>query len=183
MGLRWFHAFEGMEIAVGIGGGPDDEENNRLPNEGVRLAYADGRTVELGVAKDDHAALVSAINRRLDAYRAADRATPRVPAVATLQRGDQSPEAWLAALHRQPVDGYRTDLTRQQLRDVLADPSAPATARAAAAKLLRARVEDRPLIRVVAAQTAQPGMRIALEAAASAEEEAMVDEALARVVD
>ncbi|MBW2459005.1 MAG: hypothetical protein JRI68_31185 [Deltaproteobacteria bacterium] len=52
-----------------------------------------------------------------------------------------------------------------------------------AAKLLRARVEDRPLIRVVAEQTAQPKMGIALETVAPDEEEARVDEALAQMAD
>lgn len=183
MGLRWFHPFEGMEVAVPVGGGPEEEANNRLPNEAVRLTYPDGRTVKLGVSEKDHARLANSINRRLDEYQAADRLAPRGAAVEAIQRSEQTPDEWLAALKKQPVDGYRTDLTRQQLLEILQDPASPATARAAAAKLLRARVADRPLIRVVAEQTAQPKMRIALEAAASDEEEAEVDAALAELAD
>ena len=162
-------------------GGPDEEQNNQVPNEAVRLTYEDGRTVKLGVARKDHARLANSINRHIDEYRAADRPAPRGTVVEALQCKEQTPERWLAALKRRPIDGYRTDLTRQQLLSVLQDPPSPPTARAAAAKLLRARVEDRPLIRVVAAQTAQPKMRIALETAASDEEEAEVDAALAEI--
>ena len=181
LGLRWFHSFEGMDVAVTLGGCSDEVAYNHLPNEAVQLTYQDGRTVKLGVIRRHHAALADSINRRLDEYRAADRPSPRAVAVAALQCGDKSPEQWLAALGKRPVEGYRTDLTRDQLLAVLQDPSSPPTARAAAAKLLRARVEDRPLIRIVAEQTAQPKMRIALEAAASEEEEAAVDEALTRL--
>jgi hypothetical protein len=189
MGTKRFFSYEGMHVAIAVGGTQEESSSVNVPTEAVQLTYKDGRTYKFGAPRSVYMNVAAAINERLDAFQRSTPsplnaiAVPEPSVQASLQRNDKDVGKWLAELEHQPNDPYRTNLSRDQLLAVLRDPASPATARAAAAKLLRLRVEDRPLIRVVAAETAQPKVRVALEHAASDEEEATVNRALAKVVD
>jgi hypothetical protein len=190
MGTKKFVPFSELDVAIPVGGRSNEERLNKFPNETIELHYRDGSKYSFGVKRSEHMRIASAISRRLDAYRcneaafADDEHSAQEAVCRELRRSDRPVGEWLAALEGKTADPYRSRIQREQLWKVLRDPSAPSTARAAAAKLLRCRLEDRNAIRVVAEATAQPRMRVALETVASeVEEEEALIEAVACVQD
>ncbi|MBW2523281.1 MAG: CvpA family protein [Deltaproteobacteria bacterium] len=193
MGVNKFVPYSELDLVIPVGGSSADDRVGRFPDDAVELHYRDGSKYRFGVKRSDQEKIADAISRRLDAYQRREAAegaeaggehAALEAARRQLQRKDRPVEEWLAALQGKAADPYRGTLQRDQLWEVLRDPSSPNTARAAAAKLLRCRVEDRDEIRVIAEATAQPRMRVALETAASEEEEeAALLEAVADVRD
>lgn len=142
----------------------------------VHLRLKSGESVELAVAgarqgrwQSAHAdALVNAIRRGLERRGPAARA----PLVAQLARGQRDEPAWrndLRALARE--GGYRGMALRDdELLAVVRDPGADPSAREGAAIVLRARGADPAALRELAARSAHPRVRVALEELAGEDE-------------
>ncbi|HEY4119788.1 MAG TPA: hypothetical protein VGM56_18100, partial [Byssovorax sp.] len=98
---------------------------------------------------------------------------------AALERGDSTAAAWVARLRRMTASadaGPRdAPVPQDTLLRIVEDPRAAAVARASAAVALGAQLDPTARARVDAATsaTAAPKLRIALEAAASADDEAI----------
>lgn len=152
--------------------------------QAVRLRLVDGSAVD-AVRPPRFGKLVEAypvvVAREIERARVAFRADePEHRALASLlSRAERSDPAWrdeLAALARGA--DYRTPApTRSALQAVLDDASADPSARVGAAIALRARTSagpgDRDALRDVAARVAHPQVRIALEALAEDDEDAI----------
>jgi hypothetical protein len=106
---------------------------------------------------------------------------------ALLERGDRTAADWVLALRRVGSGasaGPRTAaVSGENLWRILEDASSGSTARAAAAVALGTDLDDdgRARMRSIAEGTAAPKLRIALEAAASATDDAALAEALSSV--
>jgi hypothetical protein len=143
----------------------------------LRLAPTPGKA-GIGVAL----AIERAIEERLAAFRS--RAPIEAP--ADLARAGRDDAAWLARLKEiaGAEEGFRAgSLDRDRLLEIVESPIADPTERAAAARVLRPAMSDgeRDRVRVAAADTCHPKVRIALEEIAEAEDEAKVDRALTRL--
>lgn len=121
-----------------------------------------------------------------DLERALARHRARIAAehAETLARGARPSAEWTRELReRVEASGFRQGtLAREDLVAVVEDPTADPTARAGAAYALRAaglKDEERRRLRVAAAATAAPKVRVALEAAA---DEHAADEQVAAIV-
>ena len=116
---------------------------------------------EVDAAYDD-------LERALAAYRARQTAEH----AETLARGDRPSAEWIGELRARARGGGFRDGTlvgRAALLAIVEDPTADPTARAGAAYALRTEGlgdEDRSRVRVAAAATAAPKVRVALETAA-----------------
>jgi hypothetical protein len=128
--------------------------------------------------------------RPIEGARAAFRSrTGTTTLTAMLERGGRTADEWLA--HLRDVASRRGAYRESSLRDgdlveLAADPAAPEDARAAAALLLRSGATDdgeaaRERIRVAASATASPRLRVALEAAADADDASAVEGAVAEL--
>ncbi len=101
---------------------------------------------------------------------------------AELALAGRNASAWLQHLRNTISGGHRTAAPNDdQLWRIVEDGHADPSARAAAAHLLRARIDDeqRTRLRVIAGAAAQPQLRICLESVAAADEELASQEALA----
>lgn len=118
-------------------------------------------------------AMIARVQEALDVHRTAGKgAAPDT--LALLARGDRDVRSWLEHLRGLRGEGYRTSATRDDdLWRVIENPSAGADARAGAALLMRPRLDDagRARIRVASETTASPKLRVALDAAATADAE------------
>jgi hypothetical protein len=151
---------------------------------GVEVTRSDGRTFLLPTiaqTEDAEHALVERIRAGIEAY--AKGGDDRL--LGALERRGRPVPVWKEDLRRlaQAEGGFRQQaIGREDFERVLADPSAPADRRVGAALALEATVDEtaKDRIRVAAAASASPPLRIALEAAADGEvDEEAVDEALA----
>ena len=126
-------------------------------------------------------AFIERVREGLSAYRAS---SSEHLAAAMLARGERSGGEWLRAIRALDCDGgdaYRTPrIPHDRLWRLVEDPSAPTTARAGAALLLRNAIDDdgRARLRIAADASASPGLRVALTAAASEQCEAELAHAL-----
>ena len=156
---------------------------------GVELTLRSGRRVDLqtnrqrGVGASVRDSLAARVGLHLGRTRAAN-----VP-VGTLARAGRPAREWLASLEqlaRTEDAGYRTqEMTTEQLWSMVEDTLTPATARAGAAALLRPMLDDagRARLRAASVGAVSPGVRVALESAATAPDDATFAEALAECED
>jgi hypothetical protein len=107
---------------------------------------------------------------------------------AALRRGTRTVRQWVAAL-RAIGSGANADmrtapLPRERLLRIVEDPASPEEERAAAAVALATEQDDdgHARMRIVAMHVAAPRLRVAIEAAAKADD-AELEAALAQVVD
>lgn len=151
------------------------------------LRARNGTRLELA-CRDEAAAhaFVEDVNDRIAVVRRATDAAAR----ERLRRNGRSVDAWLASLPAAAppdVASYRALATpNETLWEILEDPAAPPTARAAAAFALRGLLgaEGRARVTRVAAGCAEPRLRTALDAIASAHADGdAVVRALAAVED
>jgi hypothetical protein len=164
-----------------------DVADVHLTTAGVEIADADGeRTLLLarrGLPEDRVKAVVLRIREALDVRRRRGGAAR----VAALARGDRSVADWrreLRALAKRG-GGYRAAApSREELVDVLDDPTASAERRVGAALALAGTAEADPAarerLRVAADTCASPRLRVALDGiAAAAADDAAIEAALA----
>jgi hypothetical protein len=133
---------------------------------------------------DSSAEEVAALVQRIEQGRAAAIAA-HGPRLDLLDRRGRTLDEWRAVLRDLALAGrgFRgAALSEDDLADVLADPDAPLERRVAAAFALRSRGGDTSeRIRVAAATTAEPRVRVALEAAAADEiDDHAIERALAK---
>jgi hypothetical protein len=146
----------------------------------IRLVRHDGSAHTLLVGRDDEQRLL--VVRKINAALLA-RSGLGAPHDAALARGTREPVDWVRALRGMSSGaegGMRTaPFPGERLRTIVENVDADAVSRAAAAVALapRATPEDRARIRVAAATTADPRLRIALERSIDeqAEEEALTE--------
>lgn len=122
-----------------------------------------------------------AVLARIREAHASQRALgPTVDLTTLIAQGERTTEEWktaLAALH-EADPGYRKAAVREEdLWRVVEDPRADPDARAGAAVLLRKGLdaEGKARVRVAAAATASPKLRVALEAALEESDEAALE--------
>ena len=134
--------------------------------------WLSGRDLE-----DQAASLVARIRERIGAHHRAE--TSEV--VGALARGGRSTADWVAQLSR-ATDGAASFRVPAVPADVLlavaCDETAPAAARVGAAIALRRASQDhaiRDRVRVAAEACAEPKLRVALEKAATADDDALFD--------
>jgi len=154
---------------------------------GIRLTLVSGETLDLSVASppsrtsDASRASVQTIVERIEEAREVARGAGGADAARVLGRDGRSASDWLAALRQAfgHVEGFRggPPLTLEQLWRAVEDPDARPWVRAAAAAALAHDVDEekRTRLRVVAEATAAPKLRIALEAAAEANDEKIAE--------
>jgi hypothetical protein len=140
----------------------------------VELRSRSGQTAIRSPGRTERDAMIARITTALKAHR---ERPPGADLLALLARGERSREQWMAALGELREDGgYRQVVVRDEdLWRVVEDPSAPADARAAAAAVLRRSLDadGKARVRVAADATASPRLRVALESAAGASDEAV----------
>jgi hypothetical protein len=116
---------------------------------------------------------VGALARRVDEGRARHRAAAGVRDLSVLDRAGMTFPAWREAVRRASLasGGFRAAaLETRDFEEVLRDPAAPLERRVGAALALReAGGEALDKIRIAASTSAEPRVRIALEAAAEEE--------------
>jgi len=122
-------------------------------------------------------ALTERIREGIEAHR---RAEPPADAAALVARGSRPVSEWLSALHSisEPTGDYRTAAVPDETLWRLAEGhGVEATARAGAAVILRQRLGDegRARLEATAAATAEPRIRVALEAVAKGEDDALTE--------
>lgn len=162
----------------------------------VRVHLKDGRSVDL-VARAGRVSALGNFNRlaRLHAETIAERINEAVAARAdvasptayageegALERGSRSMDAWVTALRKlhDGAAGFRdhgaAGTVLERLLAIMEDATASPTRRAAAAVALAPHLDDgaRDRIRIAARATATPKLRVALEAAAAAEDDKLV---------
>jgi hypothetical protein len=163
-------------------------------NWGVMLVRESGREVEIRTeskenpkASASREALLHLVEERVK-----DLAGQRGEANAAvlLARGGRSVEEWTSALRALggggDVGGYRAAaIPTEEMWRILEDPTSDATARAAAAVALRGSLDDagRARVRAAAEESASPKVRVALQAAAGAGDDAELAQALAECED
>ncbi len=132
-----------------------------------------GRTHDIRLTQNDGArdverdALLSRIEAGIERHREVERGHEE----ALLARGGRSVAEWLAAMRAlgmQDAGGYRlAAIPRERLWEILEDPTSDSSARAGAAIALDAKADDldtRARLAAVAARTAAPSLRVAIEA-------------------
>ncbi len=129
-------------------------------------------------------AVLARIREALETFRAHGAA---VDVSALVRRGSRSHTEWLDALRKLSggEGGYREAAVREEdLWRVVEDPAAPADARAGAAMVLKASLDDagRARVRVAAEATASPKLRVALDALSADADDGVAD-ALAELGD
>ena len=154
---------------------------------GVQLTLKSGREVEIRTEHKEsretsqrRAAIAACIERRL-----AELAPNEQPAPTTLlARGGRDVTEWLRALHalrNGEAGAYRSAaIPEEELWRTVEDPTSDPTARAGAAVALRESLDEdgRVRLRVAAAASASPRLRVALEKVASPIDEAELAGAL-----
>jgi len=130
-------------------------------------------------------AVLARITEALAAYRARG---PAADVSAVVAKGSRTGSEWLEALTRmrEAEGGYRAASIRDDdLWRLVENPAAAADARAGAALLLRRSLDDagKMRVRIAAEATASPKLRIALDVAASSDDEADVRAALEDLTD
>ena len=138
------------------------------------------RTVAGKVGRELMRAERDAFVTRVEQARAASSTPSTRVDPAAVARREQSAAEWIASLRAlvHAEGGMRTaPIVRDQLFDLVGDARLDAASRAgAAAAMGLARVAtDRARLRVMAATTAQPKLRVVIEAAANGDEEALRD--------
>ena len=153
--------------------------------EAVQLYTSMARNGQLGASTiaEHREAVLARMESALRAHRSLGDASHVAEALA---RGERSGGDWLADLVKLRAGGtdYRTAALRDEdLWTLLESPSATEDARAAAALVLRRSLDDegRARIRVAAEATASPRLRVALDRAADAAEDAAVEQAVAEL--
>ncbi len=157
------------------------EEDKRHPV--LVLVRRTGRPLELWVgAVDDESPIARrALAKRIEDARAAAPTAQgcRAEIGDLLAPGERGVDAWLSGLRKLARGtGYRdAAVSSDQLWAIVSDPTKGASARAGAAFALRSNLdgEGRERLRVVAQACAEPKLRVALDAAAGEEEEALED--------
>lgn len=164
-----------------------DVADVHLTTAGVEIADADGERTQLlarrGLPEDRIKAVVLRIREALDVRRRRGGAAR----VAALARGDRSVADWRSELRAlaKRGGGYRAAApSREELVDLLDDPTASAERRVGAALALAGAAEADPAarerLRVAADTCASPRLRVALDGiAAAAPDDAAIEEALA----
>lgn len=152
-----FHAFESVQAVCSDA-------------SGLALMRHDGTVVRL-LGSQANPQRRARLQLRLEEALVVYRSTPRGPALAGLQRGEESYAAWVASLRslvtQQGV--YRASpLRREDFLQLLDNPHVEATTRVAAALALsdpsgELPVEARGRVRVAAEATANDALRVALE--------------------
>jgi len=165
----------------------DDESDYGRRQHLAWLVLQSGERIRLGARLGliGHAALGAVdeayqmLNRKIDEHRRRERTAH----AGQLERGNQALTDWIASVRRRSMDPSFRDtwIPRHELLAVVEDPTAPQSARAAAALALKTGLEEpeRVRVRVAAAATAAPKVRVALETVA--DESATVDRAAAFV--
>lgn len=179
--LRRFHPFSNVRALYRIGDrgiGIDLSDGTRAE---VYTSMARNGQLGAGTIAEHREAVLARMESALRAHRSLDDASTVAEALA---RGDRTGGDWLADLVKLRAGGtdYRTAALRDEdLWTLLESPSATEDARAAAALVLRRSLDDegRARIRVAAEATASPRLRVALDRAADAAEDAAVEEAVA----
>lgn len=173
--VRWFWWRRFIPMTRIAAGYAEDGANIRLAlTDGTFETIATARAHSTGDLVNDRRHLILA--RINDAWAAARGADSGTNAASLIARGTQSVAQWMEALATLDPnrEGYRqTSLREDDLWRALEDAKEDPEARAAAAYLLRKRLDARgkERIRVVAQATALPKLRIALEAATGESDE------------
>lgn len=149
---------------------------------GVGLTLVAGETVKLPLGEDQFGADARAAAICADATQALHRYRKgglRENA-SELERGDRTVEAWLTRL-RSIAAGANAGpraavVTDERLWRIVEDPAAGAGVRAGAAAALASNSDPRAKerLRVAAADTAEPRLRVALESAAAGDDDALL---------
>jgi hypothetical protein len=118
----------------------------------------------IGQSNEQVQALVDRIKRGRERY-----AAEAARALDVLERAGRSTREWLEALRKLPAaGGFRAAaLDSIDLQQVVSDPKVPLERRIGAALALRDDPEARKRVRIAAEQSAEPRVRVALEAAAA----------------
>jgi hypothetical protein len=149
---------------------------------GIVLTMRDGTdrrflVGQVGFIGDRAMRIVERIREALDSARREEPAS----AIAMLERGGRALPEWLGALRSigagANVDLRTAPVSPETLWRIVEDPRAPQRARASAAVALGAQLDaaSRARLRVTAAATAAPKLRIALDAAVDGDDEAVAD--------
>jgi hypothetical protein len=153
----------------------------------VVLRLRSGREMRLGLGLKrflgrEHAG--DALARRIEDARSAPAAQGTAQHTALVARGDRTVSEWLAALGKL-ADAARASyreatLPRAQLWRIVEDIASPPGARAGAAVVLRAQLEEgeRARLRVAAQACASTDLRRALEATARGDDDAALEHAM-----
>ncbi len=136
-----------------------------------------------GWAEEEFQAVGERVREALEAYRSG------IVGLSTdaLARGNRTTSDWLVSLKRvgamANVDARTSAVPTEELTRIVSDPSARPTTRVGAAVALTARgqAEDIEGVRIAAAATASTKLRIALQKATEAEEEAELTELMAEL--
>lgn len=158
---------------------------------GVQIELESGESIRLPVAAKGNsgaARLGLVFNRLQEAFADHKQGKPVVSPEARLVRGERSLEAWVRDLRRAGAGAAANHriapIPIETLLEVAEDPQADPIMRANAAIALGANTENgefRNRLRIAAQATAAPRLRIALEQAATVDDEAALTEALAEV--
>ncbi len=163
-----------------------------VSDEGVRLVGRDGKDTWVSAAWqqrgasshkamgfDSKSAYLEAVGARIREAAEASRQRRSVLATGQLERSSRPVAAWvreLRGLLAGRASGFREGVPLpEHLWSAVEDTQAPAEIRAAAAAALSSSLdpEGRQRLRVVAAVALTPGLRVALEAAAAQDDEAL----------
>ena len=168
----------------------DDIEGVTLFSTGYVLRRRSGDEIRyvafhLEATKSTHVdakALTERIVEGMEAHHHAD--PPVIEALAHVERGGRSVPEWLSALRglaKKERDYRSVTIPDEALWSLTEDPRADPTARAGAAIVLRHRLGEEPTrvrIEAAAAATAEPRVRVALDAAASTDDDHLLAAAL-----
>jgi hypothetical protein len=186
--IRWLHTrrFLAYEQISGVVRYEKGWGNSRVI--GLRILLRSGEEVMVPVERTNwDSDQVPLIEERIREGKEAVRAGDVAVDAAMLQRGDRSVRDWVAAL-RAIGSGANVTLRtapvpRDRLMRIVEDSSQPAPARAAAAVALGSELDEegRARLRLVAEATVAPKLRISIERAASARDDAEIEAALEEV--
>ena len=148
--------------------------------QGVEVTLDDG-SLAVRAEGSTRVALLSRIDEALKAYRAGDAGDLG----ARLARSGRDRAAWLGALSDRRGDFRTAPLDDERLWHLVESPTAPPTARAAAALVLSrgAGAEDHRRLRIAADACAFPRLRVVLDKAGAGADEEALGEALDAVED
>ncbi|UQA61639.1 hypothetical protein [Polyangium aurulentum] len=158
--------------------------------EGIALRLRSGEQVKIGVQTNgdgpEHGERIHVITERVRAAMESHRRGDPAADAALLGRGERDMDDWIRSLRAMgsgaAADHRTAPLDPERLWRIVEDPRATPDARVGAAVALGGSVDEnvRTRLKTAAAAVAAPKLRIALEAAASEDEEAL-REALASV--
>jgi hypothetical protein len=183
--LRWLWARRFIPMSEITGVTPAGERS-------IRIQLASGKVEMLHTSNSRRNSILSlaphrdaVLARLLEAWSSHRERGPTADVAALVARGTRNPVEWRRALEQlaSADPGYREPALRDEdLWRVVEDPRAREDARAAAAVLLRSRLDDggRARVRIAAEASASPRLRVALDAAAAGSDDAL-DAALAEL--